>query len=480
MSKEERLDYLESERVKIWAKITDLTALVENKTSDYEAAAKVSADNALAFEEKSKTASDQIAKDLAEATTKLTAINANYNAFEDLQTKIKGLFDTASANSESVASISTAISSKSAAIQTQISEIEKIFNNKPVLDENIVKLDAVFKRGDDYDSKLGGIFKSITDRKKEIDELYYEVFGSTIKDEAGKETKIEGKRDELENSYVQIKVKTEEIGNELTELKTTTEKGYQSFIENRLANFNDAMAAWQNDHERIKKEISALLPNALTAGLSSAYSEKKQTEESERKSYSTTFKWAIAGLVAVSTIPLLFSLKSIADKTSLEEVILRIPRLVLAILPLYIPVLWVAYSSNKKMNLSKRLVEEYSHKEVLSKTFEGLSGQINNISDKEISADLKIKLLYNILEVNSENPGKLISDYDKSDHPLMDALDKSVKLTNAVTKLAKIPGFAKLATTLGQKSEAILLEEGKKADAGLNGINVPPKTPVKS
>jgi hypothetical protein len=119
------------------------------------------------------------------------------------------------------------------------------------------------------------------------------------------------------------------------------------------------------------------------------------------------------------------------------------------------------------MNLTKRLIEEYSHKEVLSKTFEGLSKQIDGIEDKTTSADLRIKLLYNILEVNSENPGKLISDYNKTDHPLMDALDKSIKLTNAVTKLSKIPGFSKLAATLERKSKKILNEETKKVDAGL-------------
>ncbi|MBI1782735.1 MAG: hypothetical protein HYR66_15430 [Sphingobacteriales bacterium] len=120
--------------------------------------------------------------------------------------------------------------------------------------------------------------------------------------------------------------------------------------------------------------------------------------------------------------------------------------------------------------MAKRLIEEYSHKEVLSKTFEGLSKQINNIDDKDVSSDLRIKLLHNILEVNSENPGKLISDYNKTDHPLMDALDKSIKLTNAVTRLSKIPGFAKLASTLEKKSQAILQNQEKTANAGLQSL----------
>jgi hypothetical protein len=124
------------------------------------------------------------------------------------------------------------------------------------------------------------------------------------------------------------------------------------------------------------------------------------------------------------------------------------PRMVLSILPLYIPVIWLAYSTNKKINLSKRLVEEYTHKEVLSKTFEGLSKQIDNIEDEQISFDLKTKLLYNILSVSAENPGKLISDYNKTDHPLMDALDKSAKLNDAIESIIKIPGLSKLAKVL--------------------------------
>jgi hypothetical protein len=53
---------------------------------------------------------------------------------------------------------------------------------------------------------------------------------------------------------------------------------------------------------------------------------------------------------------------------------------------------------------------------------------------------------------------------------LMDALDKSIKLTNAVTRLAKIPGFAKLAAGLQKKSEEILKEQEQKANAGLNVV----------
>ncbi len=84
-----------------------------------------------------------------------------------------------------------------------------------------------------------------------------------------------------------------------------------------------------------------------------------------------------------------------------------------------------------------------------------------------MSADLKTRLLYNILEVSSENPGKLISNYSKSDHPLMDALDKSVKLNNSIEYLAKIPGMSKLVDILEKRSGELLEKESKKAMDGI-------------
>lgn len=99
---------------------------------------------------------------------------------------------------------------------------------------------------------------------------------------------------------------------------------------------------------------------------------------------------------------------------------LQLSSLVSPILMLYIPPLWIATSTSKKINLSKRLIEEYTHKEVVAKTFEGLSKQIEGIKDHRVSADLKTRLLINILEISTENPGKLLSDYNKSDHPILE------------------------------------------------------------
>ena len=274
----------------------------------------------------------------------------------------------------------------------------------------------------------------------------------------------------LNAKHNELELKLAETEKRIIEFEVKEIKSYNDFSTEKKNEFNILTTHWKNEYDRILNRIETLLPRALTTGLSYAYSEKKQAEEEDSKKHLKSFNLAIWGLIVVSLIPFSISVYSLLQNDALEIVIMRVPRIVLSILPLYLPVLWVAYSANRKMNLAKRLIEEYSHKEVLSKTFEGLSKQINSLDDKDVSNDLKLKLLYNILEVNSENPGKLISDYNKSDHPLMDALEKSVKLSNAVTRLSKIPGFTKLASTLERRSQEILKEESRKAVAGLETI----------
>lgn len=470
MSKEERIDYLEQERIKIWARLTYVEGLVEKKTSDYEAEAKISAEQAAAFKNSIKEANDEITVNLEDVRVKMKVVKDDFIAFEKMFVDIKSHSEESSANNELIRIIHSNLEAQSETVESQIAEIEKIFNSKPQLDESLKKLETVFKGADDYDSKISTLYKSIAERRKEIDKLYYEIIGFTDEDAEGKEIEVKGLKDKLNDSYSELELKLTETEKRLIELEAKEIKSFNDFSAEKKTEFSALTNQWKSEYDRVLSRIETLLPRALTTGLSYAYSEKKQAEEEDSKKHLKSFNLAIWGLIAVSLIPFSISVYSLLQNDALEIVIMRVPRIVLSILPLYLPVLWVAYSANRKMNLAKRLIEEYSHKEVLSKTFEGLSKQINSLDDKDVSNDLKLKLLYNILEVNSENPGKLISDYNKSDHPLMDALEKSVKLSNAVTKLSKIPGFTKLASTLERRSQEILKEESRKAVTGLESV----------
>jgi hypothetical protein len=202
------------------------------------------------------------------------------------------------------------------------------------------------------------------------------------------------------------------------------------------------------------------LPNALTTGLSYAYSEKKKDEIENYDKLKGQFNIGIIGLISVSLLSVFVSIYFILTGTSFKEVIGILPNLASAIIPLYIPVLWYTFSANKKLNLSKRLIEEYTHKEVLGKTFGGLSTQINNLDENEVTKDLKLKLLFNILQVSTENPGKLISDYKNTDHPISEILNHQSKLDEAIEKAKGFPGIKSLANIF-EESKIKQLESKK-------------------
>ena len=298
----------------------------------------------------------------------------------------------------------------------------------------------------------------MTEKKDQIELLHREIQGHRSESSDGKELVIEGLKSKLQKSYEEIKQQIDSL-----------EIDYKGIETNINKQFEVSQNSKQKTYEEIKKQIESLLPDALTAGLSHAYSKKREAEEKELINHQKKFNLAIFFLCCFSVIPIAISIFFlIQGDVTFIDVINKIPRIVSGILPLYFPVLWVAYSSSRKSNLSKRLIEEYSHKETLSKTFEGLSNQVENLGESSISKELKLKLLYNLLEVNSENPGKLIKDYNKTDHPIIDVLDKSIKLSNSVEALNKIPGLSKIVDILDRKSEKYFNENNTKANKGLD------------
>lgn len=113
------------------------------------------------------------------------------------------------------------------------------------------------------------------------------------------------------------------------------------------------------------------------------------------------------------------------------------------LIPVYVPVIWLAAHFNKQIKLSKRLIEEYTHKEVLNKTFEGLAKQIDQLDlSNENYNELRAKLLYNIIEMTSHNPGQLIKGFEHTDHPLIEVLNKITQSEESLSKLQNIPGIS--------------------------------------
>ncbi|QIH35506.1 hypothetical protein [Sphingobacterium sp. DR205] len=453
-----RVQYLEEERKKLWDRVVKLEDEDKAIRNEIVNKASESQKDAFQFSKKAAEYKNKTEDRLKEAIEKIGEITSKVNEADRL-------VKTITSNNEIIIELKTKA-------ELTDSEFEESYNK---LKEKVDHLTSFIEEYPELDEKLADINKFIEDiegnllksrtslttintRKKEIDEYYQELFGYEDEDDNGETVVVEGKKDVLDTTYEDLEEKLTKAENRIISIKRDFEANYKNFEEEHKTNYS-----------KINEEIASLLPAALTAGLSSAFSTKKIEEETNLSSMQIRFSKGIYLLITASLIPFVVSIVLMYRGESLDQVIFKIPRMVLAIIPMYIPILWFTYSANKKLNLSKRLIEEYAHKEVLSKTYEGLSKQINNLDNDEQTSELKYRLLSNFLQVTSENPGKLISNYESSDHPVMEALEQSYKFQLAIDKLDGIPGLGKVAAILESNSKKKLEEKGQKIEKILSG-----------
>ena len=107
------------------------------------------------------------------------------------------------------------------------------------------------------------------------------------------------------------------------------------------------------------------------------------------------------------------------------------------------PLIWLAIIQNKKMNLSKKLAEEYWHKEIVAKTFVGLADQIDKTTEGDTAKDLRIKLLELTLDAIAKNPADCIGNHNESDNPMRSILKVSQKGLNKANDLLEVAKKAK-------------------------------------
>ena len=241
------------------------------------------------------------------------------------------------------------------------------------------------------------------------------------------------KKQELDATYQAIKDRFVKTKGELE----TFEKDIKTKIEGYFAETQKKIDGYCS-------KIEELFGGAVTVGLGQAYHDKCKEEKENHHKYVEQFNKSLKWLAGIGIVMFASNLfyAGCSEKVQPLEGVRYIG---LIALPIIVPVLWFAFVASRKANLAKRLAEEYAHKEVVSKTFEGLSRQIEALGvDTEDAKELKKKLLGNAVAVNEKNAGELIKGYNRPDHPILELAEK-------VDKLNKDGMFAKLVNLFSKK-----------------------------
>ncbi len=465
---EEKVDKkdFDSYQKEIKSQLDNISKAIASKVTDSEEEALQSAERsrvALREIEKSKSYIDNSVskiESLAEVieTKSEELINTAEQAVQK-NTDIEGLHEDAEAIRNEVIKLKEELNEALSESSTRLGEITQNLAQCAGLPEKLAEASNQLAQLQEKFSQVEDVVNHSVKRKGQIDELHKTILGQDIKTPDGEVEHVDGVKDELESAYNGFEGRVQKLDVEIDQVIEGINGKYNTLLEESSA-----------EYESVSSKLKSLLPDALAAGLSAAYEKKKTEEEVYLKNSSALFNKLIIGLVCISCLPFLVDFYLLFfKKVPLLDVISDTPKILITMLPLYFPILWLAYSTNKKVNLSKRIIEEYTHKAVLGRTYEGLSNQIDSIPNTDgVSDELRVKLLFNILQVSSENPGKLISDYNSSDHPLMEALENSGKLGGSINRLENLPGFSALVARLSSKSKKIIKESESLVEKGLD------------
>ena len=446
----EKYDYLDEERKKLWQSVRDIESKLEELVQSTPLQLQREARGQL---NKASEYCNRIIERKTEADEKygeiLNLLSGLKISTDTLDQKIKELDEKYQQNQEYFNKIEEAynvVLSSNEKWNDQATLMDKNYDTTEewinAAKEHAENIQTIHGSCESNEKKINNLLTQAADKKQEIVDAYDEIFGYDYDDENTGEKKHEdGLVQELDKAY-----------NDLTKKITGYNETLDSFKTQKETEYNEFLQFKKDEHEAIHKRIKDLLPGALTAGLSHAYNEQCNEERSERHKSLIAFYCSIGVMTAFATIPFIIGLiLRYKLGKGWEEVLSYLPQMACAMLPLYLPMLWVAFSSSRKANLSKRLIEEYAHKVTLSKTFQGLEEQIAGLENTETALELKVKLLYNLVAVSAENPGKLIPNYNKADNPLMELMDKSIAFSESLDKLKNIPGISLIAKRLIEK-----------------------------
>lgn len=208
--------------------------------------------------------------------------------------------------------------------------------------------------------------------------------------------------------------------------------GLQQEIENRqneLDKYNEKQKA---KFKSLQDEIESLLKDATNASLASSYEKSKESYTKAIYGWNATFILSMLSIVGIAV----WGFIEVADRISEPLAILGA---ILVRLPFYIPLAWLAIFSTQRRNESKRLQEEYKHKETLARSFLGYKQQIDEIQSDSSQDNINLakKLMENLVEMTNENPNKALDKIKKENMPIIDFFEKLSKSSDETRGLFK-------------------------------------------
>ncbi len=216
-----------------------------------------------------------------------------------------------------------------------------------------------------------------------------------------------------------------EVTNTIKSKKNLVDELHASFekhIENEKNKISVYQSAFTKYEDGKKAEIEELLKGATNASLAGSFEKLKDEIDILRKKSETSFQWSIFFIVAAILIPYIPYVNGIMFPTNSDIYLNLLKRIALTG-----PFLWWAFHQSRQANQYFRLEQEYAHKAVVSRSFEGYKSQVLELyKESEASNQMLHRLLSGSIDTITKNPAEVLDKIKHTSSPIE-------TITNSVT-----------------------------------------------
>jgi len=279
---------------------------------------------------------------------------------------------------------------------------------------------------------------------EEVESYHERLFKGTEKEESLKSditdliqdiTKKQDHIDAFITEYIDGYVLSAEEKNDDTKIKPSKKQQvdelHQSFTKyiddekGRINNYKKEFFDYENSK---KSEIEALLKSATNASLAGSFEKLKGEIQKKREHAEKLFYVGLALVVCAIALPYIPKLSAVIFTA--DDIYFNL----LKRITLTTPFIWFSIHQSLKVAQYFRLEQEYAHKEVVSRSFEGYKSQVLELySDPSVSNQLLERLLGSAIGAIAKNPIEFL-DKSKSTSLPSDAVTDG--LVKPITEVA--------------------------------------------
>ena len=216
-------------------------------------------------------------------------------------------------------------------------------------------------------------------------------------------TDLETTKNTWENNFQELK---EQHDSALSTLNSTEEKKLNALYEKYENDLSALNKKYIEEFEKRTDEIEGLLPGATSAGLASAFADRKKNIEKNKIWWAILLLLSVGILITFGVLSLTGILKVTGIASSFSSRIIIVAGLIL-----------LEEFARRNFNIISRLAEAYAYKEALAKSYLGYKKQMETTDMPVVDNTKTVKghsaLMKIFLDKLEDEPGKNVFDKEK-------------------------------------------------------------------